>query len=87
MNGGMDYPPAFRRQRGFAERALLGLGRLSASVLNLLLPGKRRAEMLLVANPRTRDALPPGVCPGCSRSSRTASTCRCGGPTRRARAA
>src|SRR2546423_1630197 len=63
MNGGMDYPPAFRRQRGLAERGLLALGRLSASVLNVLMPGKRRAAMLLVANQRTRDALPPGVCP------------------------
>jgi glycosyltransferase involved in cell wall biosynthesis len=63
MNGGMDYPPAFARQRGVAERMLLALGRLSASMLNLLMPGKRRAEMLLVANPRTRDALPAGVSP------------------------
>jgi glycosyltransferase involved in cell wall biosynthesis len=63
MNGGMDYPPAFRRRRGAVERALLALGRVSASVLNAFIPGKRHAAMLLVANPRTRDALPAGVCP------------------------
>lgn len=62
MNGGMDYPPAFRRQRGAVERALIGFGRASATALNLLMPGKRRAALLLVANRRTRDALPGGVC-------------------------
>ncbi|MES3012833.1 MAG: glycosyltransferase family 4 protein [Pseudomonadota bacterium] len=62
MNGGMDYPPPFRRQRGAAERWLLGAGRASAALLNRLMPGKRRAATLLVANRRTRDALPAGVC-------------------------
>ena len=62
MNGGMDYPPAFRRQRGGVERILLSLGRASAAILNTLMPGKRRAATLLVANRRTRDALPAGVC-------------------------
>ena len=62
MNGGMDYPPAFRRQRGAVERVLLGAGRASATWLNRLMPGKRRAATLLVANQRTRDALPAGVC-------------------------
>jgi len=62
MNGGMDYPPAFRRNRGGVERVLLGLGRASAALLNALMPGKRRAATLLVANERTRAALPAGVC-------------------------
>ena len=62
MNGGMDYPPAFRRNRSGIERALLGLGRASAALLNALMPGKRRAATLLVANLRTRAALPAGVC-------------------------
>ena len=61
MNGGMDYPPAFRRQRGVAERLLIGAGRASATALNRLMPGKRRAATLLVANPRTREALPRGL--------------------------
>jgi glycosyltransferase involved in cell wall biosynthesis len=34
-----------------------------AGLANLLVPGKRRASLLLVANQRTRDALPPGVVP------------------------
>jgi len=58
MNGGMDYPPAFRRHRGIAERILIGVGRASATALNRLMPGKRHAATLLVANRRTRDALP-----------------------------
>ena len=62
MNGGMDYPPAFRRSRGGVERMLLGLGRASSTLMNRWMPGKRRAEVLLVANARTRDALPSGVC-------------------------
>lgn len=62
MNGGMDYPPAFCRHRGAAEHWLLSAGRASAAWLNRLMPGKRRATTLLVANQRTRDALPAGVC-------------------------
>lgn len=58
MNGGMDYPPAFRRHRPILGQALLALGRLSAATLNRLIPGKRRAALLLVANQRTRLALP-----------------------------
>jgi glycosyltransferase involved in cell wall biosynthesis len=62
MNGGMEYPPAFKRQRGNAEAALLRFGRWSSGLLNWLIPGKRRAATLLVANRRTADALPPGAC-------------------------
>jgi glycosyltransferase involved in cell wall biosynthesis len=63
MNGGMDYPAGFARQRGASERVMLAAGRASAALLNRLMPGKRRAARLLVANRRTRDALPAGVCP------------------------
>ena len=63
MNGGMDYPPAFRRHRGLAERLLYVVGRASATALNRLMPGKRRAAMLIVANRRTREALPGGLAP------------------------
>ena len=57
MNGGMEYPPAFRRRDGSFEQALVWFGRASARILNVLMPGKRRAAMLLVANDRTRAAL------------------------------
>ena len=63
MNGGMEYPPAFARSRGFIERWLLRAGRFASWGLNGLLPGKRVAALLLVANERTRRALPPGLRP------------------------
>ena len=62
MNGGMDYPPAFRRERGWIEQLLLRFGRTSAAWLNALMPGKQRAALLLVANARSHNALPAGVC-------------------------
>jgi len=63
MNGGMDYPPAFRRHRQPLVRVLLSLARWSSNILNWAVPGKRHAALLLVANQRTLAALPPGVCP------------------------
>ncbi len=58
MNGGMTYPPGFRTTERTTERVLIGLARTAAVALNRLMPGKRRAARLLVANPRTRRALP-----------------------------
>jgi glycosyltransferase involved in cell wall biosynthesis len=60
MNGGLDFPPAFRHKRRL-ENLIVGLGRLTSELLNALLPGKRRASLLLVANARTRTALPRAV--------------------------
>ncbi len=62
MNGGMDYPPAFARRKGKLEHVLVGIARATASLVNRVMPGKRRATTLVVANRRTRDALPAGVC-------------------------
>jgi len=58
MNGGIDYPPAFRHLQGKLEGVALSLGRQSANFLNWIIPGKRKAACLLVANERTRGALP-----------------------------
>ena len=58
MNGGMEWPPAFRPASGRSGRALLKVARASARLLNRVVPGKRRAALLLVANQRTREALP-----------------------------
>jgi glycosyltransferase involved in cell wall biosynthesis len=63
MNGGMDYPPAFRELQSGADRAALALARRLANLMNYLIPGKRQAAVLLVANERTRAALPRGACP------------------------
>jgi glycosyltransferase involved in cell wall biosynthesis len=61
MNGGMCYPPKMRWLESYFEWAVIALGRGSAGVMNLLVPGKRRAALLLVANDRTAAALAPGV--------------------------
>jgi glycosyltransferase involved in cell wall biosynthesis len=61
MNGGMEWPPAFRPASGRSGRAVLRAARATASLLNRIMPGKRQAALLLVANQRTREALPDGV--------------------------
>jgi len=61
MNGGMNYPPGFRKSEGLLQRWLVRAGRAASDALNLALPGKREAAVLLVANRRTREALPSGV--------------------------
>jgi len=58
MNGGMHYPPDYAHYDRLAVRLF---GRAAAALVPLLhaiMPGKRRAAMLLVANDRTRAALP-----------------------------
>jgi glycosyltransferase involved in cell wall biosynthesis len=61
LNGGMEYPPAFRRTESGISRAALAFARLFADAGNVLLPGKRYASVILVANERTRRALPSGI--------------------------
>lgn len=58
MNGGMSYPPGFTAREGRAARAFLRLGRMTARLANRLWPGKAQAARLLIANDRTRRALP-----------------------------
>ena len=61
LNGGMDYPPAFRGAESWISRTAIGTARLFVDVGNALLPGKRQADVVLVANERTRQALPSGI--------------------------
>jgi len=61
MNGGMDYPPAFRSADSLASRIFVALARPLTAIANRLLPGKRTAAVLLVANQRTAAVLPAGV--------------------------
>ncbi len=61
MNGGMDYPAAFRGAESLFTRITVAIGRSSANLINSLIPGKRDAALLLVANQRTREALPSPV--------------------------
>ncbi len=58
MNGGMDFPPAFARRQSGVVDWLIRAGRALTDQLNGWLPGKREAAILLVANARTRAALP-----------------------------
>ena len=58
MNGGMDYPAAFRRTESVFTRVSIHYGRHFANFVNFWLAGKRKAALLLVANQRTRMALP-----------------------------
>ena len=61
MNGGMEYPPAYRRRfEGVLTRVLVKFGRVWSHLANLCVPGKYFAARLLVANERTRRALPLG---------------------------
>ncbi len=58
MNGGMDFPPAFKGAESLFTRAAIALGRSSANLVNSIVAGKKHAVLLLVANQRTRLALP-----------------------------
>ena len=58
MNGGMEYPPGFRYMESQLANQTLKIARLWSNFFNVLIPGKLKATTLLVANPRTRDALP-----------------------------
>ena len=58
--GAMDYPPAFRHKEGRLTRLVVSLGRVTANRLNRLIPGKLLATTLIVANQRTKAALPAG---------------------------
>jgi glycosyltransferase involved in cell wall biosynthesis len=58
MNGNMSFPPAFRRREHAFTRWTIQLLRQASGALHWIMPGKRRAAILLVANERTRQALP-----------------------------
>ena len=61
MNGGMKYPPAFRHRESKFVNLSVVIGRLFANLFNTLIPGKRQATTLLIANQRTKEALPSGI--------------------------
>jgi glycosyltransferase involved in cell wall biosynthesis len=61
MNGGMEYPPAFRHLESMISRIGVTVGRHFSDIVNSVLPGKKLAKVLIVANQRTRLALPRGL--------------------------
>lgn len=58
MNGGMSYPPGIGSKDSFFEKLILRLAYYFSNIINVLVPGKRQANILLVANERTYQALP-----------------------------
>jgi len=58
MNGGMTYPQGYGYLESAKTRRFVALSRKLAFAINRLLPGKRKAAALVVANERTRRALP-----------------------------
>jgi glycosyltransferase involved in cell wall biosynthesis len=61
MCGGMDYPPAFQYLQGGMTRATEKIGRRVSHWVHKLIPGKLRADALVVASEATLRALPRGV--------------------------
>jgi glycosyltransferase involved in cell wall biosynthesis len=61
LNGGMEYPPFFRSSESRLSRIAIAFTRFFSDFANTLLPGKKHADVVLVANDRTRRALPSGT--------------------------
>lgn len=58
MNGGMTYPKGYSDHESALSARTVAAGRVIAKAMNRVIPGKRKAAVLLVANQRTRAALP-----------------------------
>jgi glycosyltransferase involved in cell wall biosynthesis len=61
LNGGMEYPAAFKRSDSLLSHIFVAIARSFSDLANSILPGKKRADIVLVANERTRQALPSGL--------------------------
>ena len=61
LSGGMTFPPAFSFMESRAARIVERVGRAMSHLLQLLIPGRRRAQALIIANEQTRKALPWGT--------------------------
>jgi glycosyltransferase involved in cell wall biosynthesis len=61
MNGGIEYPSAFQERQSRWVKQFVSVGRGLSNFCNRLLPGKLKAHTLLVANQRTKQALPANV--------------------------
>jgi glycosyltransferase involved in cell wall biosynthesis len=57
----MEYPPGLRSRESLLTRISIALSRRGSNFVNQLIPGKKLANILLVANQRTRLALPSCV--------------------------
>ncbi|MGB3642223.1 MAG: glycosyltransferase [Rivularia sp. (in: cyanobacteria)] len=60
LTGGVDFPPDFRYMDSKFAIVSVTLGRLFSNILHQIIPGKLKAETLIVANPLTKESLPNG---------------------------
>jgi glycosyltransferase involved in cell wall biosynthesis len=60
LSGAMDFPPAFQHLQSKAARLIERGGRAVSHLANWLVPGRIKAESLVVANEQTLKALPKG---------------------------
>jgi glycosyltransferase involved in cell wall biosynthesis len=60
MCGGMDLPPAFKYMESPFTQISINIGKYLSQFANMLVPGKLRANALLVCNERTEKLLPKG---------------------------
>lgn len=58
MNGGINFPKPFKYMAGYVESFIQIVVRFLSHIFNILIPGKLLASRLVVANPRTKAALP-----------------------------
>jgi glycosyltransferase involved in cell wall biosynthesis len=61
LNGGMTFPAGFPEFQSLFTKTFQAAGRYVSPLAHKRLPGKRLADLVLAANPRTRDALPAGA--------------------------
>ena len=61
LNGGMELPPAFRRRDSLAQALLKAVRPVMAAAMNQVVRGRSDADVVLVANDRTRSLLPRPV--------------------------
>lgn len=59
LNGGMTFPPGFQID-SYLVKGILSFSQLLSNILNSWMPGKLKANEILVANSRTEKLLPKG---------------------------
>jgi glycosyltransferase involved in cell wall biosynthesis len=61
LNGGMNYPDTFKGSESKWVQIYVIIARFLSNVVNHLIRGKIEAAVILVANSRTKNALPVGI--------------------------
>jgi glycosyltransferase involved in cell wall biosynthesis len=61
LTGGMDFPPGFRHMDSPTTRLSLKVSKFFSAFSQNLLPGKKKADIILVSNQKTKSLLPKKV--------------------------